>query len=84
MPSQIFFRGLGAIGVFVLVAAVAVTALAQAAPVRVVQGSDGTLYLAQEGKSWTLVPDPISDSELATLTSRGSTRTSSGVSDAIG
>jgi hypothetical protein len=54
-----------------LVTAVAVTAVAQAAPVRVVQGSDGTLYLVQAGNSWTLVPDRISDSDLATLTSHG-------------
>jgi hypothetical protein len=59
------------LGAFALIAAVTVTALAQAAPLRVVRASNGTLYLVQEGKSWTLVPDRISDSELATLTPRG-------------
>jgi len=71
MSSKFFFRGLGVVGAFALIAAVAVTALAQGAPLRIVQASNGTLYLAQEGKSWTLVPDRISDSDLAALTPRG-------------
>jgi len=71
MVSKILFRGLGAVGAFVLVAVLAVTAVAQAAPIRIVQANDGTLYLVQEGRSWILVPDQISGSDLATLTSRG-------------
>jgi hypothetical protein len=71
MASKILVRGFAAVGAIVLVAAVAVTALAQAAPLRVVRANNGTLYLVQEGKLWKLVPDPISDSDLATLQSRG-------------
>jgi hypothetical protein len=37
----------------------------------VVHSSDGTHYLLQEGRSWRLVPDRISDFELATRTSLG-------------
>jgi hypothetical protein len=71
MASKILVRGLGVLGAFALIAAVPVTALAQGAPLRIVRAGNGTLYLVQEGKSWTLVPDRISDSELATLTPRG-------------
>ena len=71
MASKIFVRGLAAVGAFVLVAAVATTAVAQSAPLRVVQGSDGTLYLVQAGNSWTLVPDSMSDSDLSGLTPSG-------------
>ena len=67
MARHIVFRGFAAVGAFALVAVLAVTAVAQTAPVRVVQGSDGTLYLVQAGNSWTLVPDQISDSDLAAL-----------------
>jgi hypothetical protein len=63
--------GLGAVGAFVLVAAVAVTAFAQGAPIRVVRATDGTLYVVQEGRSWIMVPDKLSNADLATLTSRG-------------
>jgi hypothetical protein len=31
------------------------------------QGSDGTLYIVDESSAWSLVPDPISDAELASL-----------------
>ena len=61
MASHIVLRGFAAVGAFALVAVLAVTAVAQTAPVRVVQGGDGTLYLVQAGNSWTLVPDQISD-----------------------
>src|ERR1700694_222076 len=72
MASQIVLRGFAAVGAFALVAALAaVTAIAQTAPVRVVQGSDGTLYLVQAGNSWTLVPDQISDADLAALNLSG-------------
>jgi hypothetical protein len=71
MARHVVLRGFAAVGVFVLVAVFAVTAVAQTAPVRVVQGSDGTLYLVQAGNSWTLVPDQISDSDLAALNLSG-------------
>ena len=71
MARHIVFRGFAAVGAFALVAALAVTAFAQAAPLRVVQGSDGTLYLVQANNSWTLVPDQISDSDLAKLNLSG-------------
>lgn len=44
---------------------------AQPAPVQVIQGSDGTLYLVQGSNAWTLVPDPISEDELAGLSPSG-------------
>jgi hypothetical protein len=71
MARHVVFGGFAAVGAFALVAVFAVTAVAQTAPVRVVQGSDGTLYLVQGGKSWTLIPEQIGDSDLAALTSRG-------------
>ena len=71
MATHIVIRGFAAMGTLVLVAVLAVTAVAQVAPVRVVQGSDGTLYLVQAGKSWTLVPDQISDADLAALNLSG-------------
>jgi hypothetical protein len=45
--------------------------MAQTAPVRVIQGSDGTLYVVQAGNSWTLVPDQASDSDIAALAPGG-------------
>lgn len=42
-------------------------ALAQAEPVRVVQGSDGTLYVLVDGVRHLLVPDVLSDEELHAL-----------------
>jgi hypothetical protein len=71
MARHIVFRGFAAVGAFALVAVLAVTAVAQTAPVRVVQGGDGTLYLVQAANSWTLVPDQISDSDLGGLTPNG-------------
>jgi hypothetical protein len=71
MARHIVFRGLAAVGAFALVAVLALTAVAQTAPMRVVQGSDGTLYLVQAGNSWTLVPDQISDADLAALNLSG-------------
>jgi hypothetical protein len=71
MARHIAFRGFAAVGAFALAAVLAVTAVAQTAPVRVVQGSDGTLYLVQAGNSWTLVPDQISDADLAALNLSG-------------
>ena len=71
MPDRIFLRGLAVVGAFALLAVFAIAAIAQAGPLRVVQGSDGTVYLVQGQKSWTLKPDQISDADLAALTSRG-------------
>ena len=71
MARRIVLRGFAAVGAFVLIAMLAVTAVAQAGPLRVVQGSNGTLYLVQGGRSWTLIPDRISDSDRAALTPRG-------------
>jgi hypothetical protein len=71
MARHIVFRGFAAVGAFILVVVFAVTAVAQTAPLRVVQGGDGTLYLVQAGNSWTLVPDQSSDSDLAGLTPSG-------------
>jgi hypothetical protein len=40
-------------------------------PVRVIQGSDGTLYVVQGSNSWTLVPDQATDSDVAALNPSG-------------
>jgi branched-chain amino acid transport system substrate-binding protein len=48
-----------------------VTTTAQPAPVQVIQSSDGTVYLAQGTNAWTMVPNAISDAELAGLTPSG-------------
>ena len=71
MARHILIRGFAAVGAFALVAVLAVTAFAQAAPLRVVQGSDGTLYLVQGGNEWTLVPDQITDADPAALNLSG-------------
>jgi hypothetical protein len=68
---RLFIRGLGVFCTLALISSLAVTAMAQQAPVRVVQGSDGTLYVVQAGNSWTLIPDQISDSDIAALTPSG-------------
>jgi Bacterial Ig domain len=67
MTSRLVFRGFAVFGALIFVAVLAVTAGAQPAPVRVVQGSDGTLYVLQGSTSWTLVPDQISDADVAAL-----------------
>jgi hypothetical protein len=67
MTSRLVFRGFAVFGALIFVAVLAVTAGAQPAPVRVVQGSDGTLYVLQGSSSWTLVPDQISDADVAAL-----------------
>lgn len=48
-----------------LVAALATSAIAQSAPPRIVQASDGTLYLLKDGSRFALVGEVISDDELA-------------------
>ena len=68
---RVFLRGLNVLCAFALIGSLAATAMAQQAPVRIVQGSDGTLYVLQGSNSWTLVPDPLSDSDATALTPGG-------------
>lgn len=67
MNTGLVLRGLSVIGAFALVATLTVTAVAQPTQPRVVQSSDGTLYLVQGGSAWPLLPDQISDDDLAAL-----------------
>jgi hypothetical protein len=68
MIAPSVFRCLAAVlGAGALVVVLAVPAFAQAFPVRVVQAGDGTLYLVQGGNAWPLVPDAMSDEDLAAL-----------------
>jgi hypothetical protein len=67
MRSRLAFGGLGALAALGLVAGLAVTVDAQPAQPRVVQSSDGSLYLVQGGNAWPLVPDQIDDAELGAL-----------------
>src|SRR5207249_810926 len=72
MRARFVFRGVAAaLCAGALFAVLAVSVSAQAVPVRVVQGSDGTLYLVQGGSAWLLVPDQLSDADLANLTLGG-------------
>ena len=71
MRNRLVFRGFAGFGALVCVAVLTATATAQPAPVQVVQGSDGTLYVVQGSNSWTLVPDQISDADVATLSPSG-------------
>jgi hypothetical protein len=43
------------------------TLVAHSASVQIAQGTDGTLYVLQDGNAWTLVPDQIGDSTLGAL-----------------
>jgi hypothetical protein len=65
--------GVAACGTFAVIAVFASSTAAQPAPdpVREIQASDGTLYLVQGNKSWTLVPDQASDSDVAALNPSG-------------
>jgi hypothetical protein len=63
MLNRIVLSALTVLATFSLVA----TALAQPAPVRVVQSTDGALYLVQGGTAWLLVADQIGESDLAGL-----------------
>jgi hypothetical protein len=67
MSKSVALRGLSMLGAFAMAAALRVTALAQPAQPRIVQSSDGTLYLVQGGSAWPLVPDQIGDDALAAL-----------------
>jgi hypothetical protein len=42
-----------------------------AGPPHIAQASEGALYVTQDGSSWTLVPDELSDSDLGALDMRG-------------
>ncbi len=46
-------------------------AVAQSSTLTVVQSSDNTLYLEQGSNAWSIVPNSISDSDLAALTPSG-------------
>ena len=46
-------------------------AVAQTAPLEIVQSDDGTLYVTQAATAWTLVPDTIEDDALAGLSPAG-------------
>jgi hypothetical protein len=71
--SSRMVRGFAALGTFALITVFASSAVAQPAPVpvRVIQGSDGTMYLVQGSNSWTLVPDQVSDSDVGALNPSG-------------
>jgi len=71
--SRVVIRGISGLAMLAIAATLAISAAAQPAPVpvRVVQGSDGTMYVVQGGKSWTLVPGQISDSDVAALNPGG-------------
>ena len=71
MKLHLVLRGLAVFGTVAGVAALAVSAVAQTAPVRVIQGSDGTLYLVRGGNAWTLVPELASDADVAALSPSG-------------
>jgi hypothetical protein len=71
MKNRLLSSGSAVFVALVLVGGLALTAVAQAAPVRIVQGSDGTLYVVQGSNSWTLVPDQIADADVAALSQRG-------------
>lgn len=67
MNHRMILRCLGVLGAAALAAVLTLPATAQPTQLRVVQSSDGTLYLVQGGNAWPLVPDQIDDSELAGL-----------------
>ena len=67
MCPRLVFIGFTLLASAVLAAALSVAALAQPAPPRVVQGSDGSLYVVQGANAWPLVPDQIDDAELGAL-----------------
>src|SRR5579859_3765238 len=73
MRSRLTIRTFAVAGALLCIAAfaVSVSVAAQAAPVRIVQGSNGTLYVLQGDKSWTLVPDQINDADAAALSPSG-------------
>ncbi|MBV9171392.1 MAG: hypothetical protein JOZ81_15045 [Chloroflexi bacterium] len=68
---RVLARAITVVCIVSLVAGLALSALAQQAPVQVVQASDGTLYVVQGSNAWTLIPNQISDSDLAALNNVG-------------
>jgi hypothetical protein len=58
-------------GLLAMLVAGTSTSSAQTAPWRLVQGSDGTLYLVTSDTSYVVNPDPISDDDLAALNDGG-------------
>jgi hypothetical protein len=57
-------------GLFVATA-LASASLAQSAPGRIVQSSDGTLYVLRDGARFTIVGEPIEDKELGRFADGG-------------
>lgn len=64
-------RWLVALGALLIISIRTTTVIAQSSPLIVVQSTDGTLFLEQGSNAWTMVPNPISDAELAALTPSG-------------
>ena len=60
-------RAVSCLAVAVVPLVPAVPAAAQVVPVRVVQSGEGALYLVRDGIAWPLVPESISDADLAAL-----------------
>jgi Bacterial Ig domain len=71
MKSGLTIGTLAVSGALLGGALLAVSAAAQSAPVRVVQASNGALYVLQGDKSWALVPDQIGDEDVAALSPSG-------------
>ena len=71
MSKRVFIPGLSVFCALAMISSISATAMAQQLPVRVIQGSDGTMYVVQGGNSWTLVPDQASDSDVAALNPGG-------------
>ncbi len=68
------FRSLFALMLVLVVTALPVQAQPrQPSPIRFVQSSSGALFLTQEPSAWPLIPDQISDDDLAALTPRSQT-----------
>jgi hypothetical protein len=71
MSTYPALRSFAVVGAFVFVATLAASAAAQPAPPQVVQGTDGSLYILQGPKAWTLFPGQISDDAVAGLNLSG-------------
>jgi hypothetical protein len=68
VKRRVVMSAVGALGISVLAGG---QAAAQPAPWQIAQGSDGTLYLIVGGTRFELVPDEISDDDLAALDDGG-------------
>jgi hypothetical protein len=71
MSKRVFIPGLSVFCALAMIGSISATAMAQQVPVRVIQGTDGTLYVVQGSNSWTLVPDQAGDSDVAALNPSG-------------